>query len=64
MMLFTGRQVGVVVFNSSDHEIDPWPEVRVPVEDGELFIDIWSEEEDTYKVYDGKIYVGPMAPNS
>ena len=62
-----------MVFNSSDHPVDPWPEVSVPLPDDAIMTDVWSgdaEDEDgyigpaTFKVYAGKVYVGPMEPNS
>jgi len=60
----TEEQVGVVVFNSADWPVDPWPEVSVPAPDGSYFMDVWSEDKATFTVYAGKVYVGPMEPNS
>uniref|UniRef100_A0A061SEP4 Neopullulanase n=1 Tax=Tetraselmis sp. GSL018 TaxID=582737 RepID=A0A061SEP4_9CHLO len=58
------QQVGVVAFNSSAKAADPWPEVCVPVSDGTVFTDVWSDDGAKFSAYAGKVYVGPMAPNS
>jgi len=60
-----GTQVGIVAFNSSREVTEPWPEMHVPLADGTVFQDVWSNDAATFEVQDGgKVYIGPLAPNS
>jgi hypothetical protein len=39
--------------------------MHVPLADGTVFQDVWSNDAATFEVQDGgKVYIGPLAPNS
>ena len=65
----TEDEVGVLVFNCADHEVNPWPEVQLPAgciaKKGDKFVDLLAHTPETFLVNDGgKIYAGPCGPNS
>ena len=65
----TEDEVGVLVFNCADHEVNPWPEVQLPAgciaKKGAKFVDLLAHTPETFLVNDGgKIYAGPCGPNS
>ena len=67
-VLETEDEVGVLVFNCADHEVNPWPEVQLPkgciAKTGSKFVDLLAPTPETFLVNDGgKIYAGPCGPN-
>ena len=65
----TEDEVGVLVFNCADHEVNPWPEVQLPkdciAKKGAKFVDLLAPTPESFLVNDGgKIYAGPCLPNS
>jgi hypothetical protein len=65
----TEDEVGILVFNCADHEVNPWPEVQLPpnciAKKGAKFVDLLAHTPETFLVNDGgKVYAGPCGPNS
>ena len=65
----TEDEVGILVFNCADHEVNPRPEVQLPpnciAKKGAKFVDLLAHTPETFLVNDGgKVYAGPCGPNS